>query len=503
MSANRGTAYGSRDGGRDRDGHGRIVGGRAGRRGSEGHVAEHSDGGHTAIVIGGGLAGMLAVTALLGQVDAITVVERDRYPQEPAFRKGVPQARHLHILLSGGERALEELLPGTVAALREAGARSLYLPRDLLTRTPTGWQRRFDERRHRTLSVTRPVLDAVVREQALRAAAASATRVEVLEATEAVGLTGEAGRVTGVRVRPRDGDPGGRAERVLPAGLVVDASGRGSRTPQWFSALGRAAPQEETVDAGLAYATRMYRPKDPATAPDAGVNVPGWPECPRGAAYVPVEDGKWLLTLSGVRGHHPPTDAAEFTAFTATIGDPYVHELLARAEPLSPVHGFRDTCNRRRHYERPGALPEGFLVLGDAGCTFNPVYGQGMSVAALGALAVRTTLADGGLRPGATAEAQRAIARSVEPAWLAAVGSDRPYAGPADTKAGPGERLATWYLDRLAARAAIDPVVGAAFRDVFCLTAPPARLLAPRVVLRTVFLPRRPGLPGPPAVEGG
>ncbi|GAB7029866.1 FAD-dependent monooxygenase [Streptomyces sp. NPDC021749] len=463
-------------------------------------MAEHSNGGRTALVIGGGLAGMLAATALTGHVDTVTVVERDRYPAGRTFRKGVPQARHLHILLSGGRRALEELLPGTVAALTDAGARSLYLPRDLLTRTPAGWQRRFDERRHPTLSVTRPVLDAVVRERALAAAAASPTRVELLEATEVTGLTGNADRITGVRIRPRDGVAGARAERELPATLVVDASGRGSRAPQWYAALGRPAPEEETVDSGLAYATRMYRPKDPDAAPDAGVNVPGWPGCPRGAAYVPVEDGNWLLTLSGVRGHHPPTDPAEFTAFTATIGDPYVHELLARAEPLSAVHGFRDTCNRRRRFERPGALPEGLLVLGDAGCTFNPVYGQGMSVAALGALAVRGTLtARGGLRPGVAAEAQRAVARAAETAWLAAVGADRPYAAGDGARAGLGERLATWYLDRLTVRAAIDPVVGAAFRDVFCLTAPPARLVGPRVLLRTVLLPRRPALPAPPA----
>ena len=461
-------------------------------------MAEHVDGGRTAVVIGGGLAGMLAVTALLGHVDAITVVERDRYPAERAFRKGVPQARHLHILLSGGQRALDTLLPGTVEALTEAGARSLYLPRDLITRTPTGWQRRFDERRHRTLSVTRPVLDAVVRERALRAAAGSATRVEVLEATEAVGLTGDSRQVTGVRVRSRGGSE--RAERALSAELVVDASGRGSRVPQWYAALGRGAPHEETVDAGIAYATRMYRPRDPE--PEVGVNIPGWPQCPRGAAYVPVEDGKWLLTLSGVRGHHPPTDEAEFTAFSATVGDPYVHELLAHAEPLSSVYGFRDTFNRRRHFERAGALPEGFLVLGDANCTFNPVYGQGMSVAALGALAVRGALDEaGGLRPGATAEAQRAVSRAADPAWLAAVGADRPYASDGDARAGIGERVSTWYIERLTARAAIDPVVGAAFRDVFCLTAPPSRLVSPRVALRTVLLPRRPGLAGPPVAR--
>ncbi|MCK7622707.1 hydroxylase [Streptomyces sp. RS10V-4] len=464
-------------------------------------MAEHTGRGRTAIVIGGGLAGMLAVAALRGHADTVTVVERDRYPAGPVFRKGVPQARHLHILLTGGQRALDRLLPGTVAALTGAGARSLYLPRDLVTRTPTGWQRRFDERRHPTLSVTRPVLDAVVREQALRAAA-PATRVEVLEATEAVGLAGEARRVTGVKVRARTGERAAGPARVLTADLVVDASGRSSRTPRWYVELGREAPREETVDSGLAYATRMYR--FPGGEPAIGVNIPGWPACPRGAAYVPVEDGNWLLTLSGVRGHHPPTDEAEFAAFSATVGDPYVHDLLDRAEPVSPVHGFRDTCNRRRHYGRPGAVPEGLLVLGDANCTFNPVYGQGMSVAALGALALRDTLdGAGGPGPGVAARAQRAICRAAEPAWMAAVGADRPYVRDPGATAGPAERLTTWYLDRLSARAAVDRVVGAAFRDVVCLTAPPSRLMSPRVLLRTVALPRRPGPPQPsPTVEG-
>lgn len=375
-----------------------------------------------AVVIGGGLAGMLAVTALLGHVDAVTVVERDRYPTGHAFRKGVPQARHLHVFLSGGLRALEELLPGTGRALTDAGARTLYPPRDLVTRTVLGWQHRFDERRHGCLSVTRPVIDGVVRDCVLRTAAGSATRLEVLEATEAVGLTGDAGRVTGVRVRARKG--GGRtgaappAERTLHAALVVDASGRTSKAPQWYTELGRPAPRQETVDAGLAYATRMFRPTGPAGAPDMGVNVPGWPGCPRGAVYVPVEDGTWLLTAAGVRGHHPPTDDQGFADFTATIGDPYIHGLLSHVDPVSPVYGFRDTANRRRHFERPGAVLEGFVVLGDANCTFNPVYGQGMSVAALGALALRRTLdSGGGLRPGLAHEAQRAVARASDAAW--------------------------------------------------------------------------------------
>ncbi|KEF16091.1 hydroxylase [Streptomyces rimosus] len=456
-----------------------------------------------AVVIGGGLAGMLAVTALLGHVDAVTVVERDRYPTGHAFRKGVPQARHLHVFLSGGLRALEELLPGTGRALTDAGARTLYPPRDLVTRTVLGWQHRFDERRHGCLSVTRPVIDGVVRDCVLRTAAGSATRLEVLEATEAVGLTGDAGRVTGVRVRARKG--GGRtgaappAERTLHAALVVDASGRTSKAPQWYTELGRPAPRQETVDAGLAYATRMFRPTGPAGAPDMGVNVPGWPGCPRGAVYVPVEDGTWLLTAAGVRGPHPPTDDQGFADFTATIGDPYIHGLLSHVDPVSPVYGFRDTANRRRHFERPGAVLEGFVVLGDANCTFNPVYGQGMSVAALGALALRRTLdSGGGLRPGLAHEAQRAVARASDAAWSTAVGADRPYADGPDARAGLGERLTSWYVQRLVLGAVVDPVLGAAFRDVLCLTAPPSRLMAPRTVLRTLLLPLRPGLRAPP-----
>ncbi|WP_030287836.1 NAD(P)/FAD-dependent oxidoreductase [Streptomyces catenulae] len=457
---------------------------------------QHTGGARDAIVIGGGLAGMLAATALLGHADTVTVIERDRYPEHRGFRKGVPQSRHTHILLTGGQRALDALLPGSCTALVEAGAPRLDLPRDILTRTPTGWPRRFDEGRHHTLSVSRPLLDAVVTERARAAFADSTTHVEVREATEAVGLTGDAERVTGVRIRPRDGG----APQTRTAALVVDASGRSSRAPRWYAELGLDAPHEETVDTGLGYATRRYRP-GPGGPPDTGVNIPNWPGSPRGGCYLPVEDGAWMLTLAGMHGDHPPTDPAEFLAYCATVGDPYLHSLVADAEPLTPVHGFQDTRNRRRRYERPGASPHGFLVLGDAHCTFNPVYGQGMSVAALGARALRDTLErTGGPLPDTAATVQREIAAVTDPAWITAVGADLPYLRDADEKRSVGERLTAWYLERLAARAALDPVVGAALRDVFCLTAPLPRLFGPRIAARTVLRPRRPALPAPPTV---
>ncbi|MDX3071313.1 NAD(P)/FAD-dependent oxidoreductase [Streptomyces sp. MI02-7b] len=446
-----------------------------------------------AVVIGGGLAGMLVVRALLGHVRKVTVVERDRYPDGPAFRKGVPQARHLHILLTGGQEALEELLPGTGAELAAAGARRLDMPRDLLTCGLTGWQIRFHEGRHSLISCTRPLLDHVVRTRVLAAAAASGTAVEVVEATDAVGLLGGPDRVTGVRVRPRGA---GRQERDMDADLVVDASGRASRTPQWLEALGRAAPAQESVDPGLQYASRVLRLPEP---PGTGVYVQYRPDNPAAGGLLPLEDGTWILTVSGIGGLDVPTDEDGFAEFTSGLAHPYLHELLRGAEPLSPVIGFRDTSNRRRRYEAPGGVPEGLVVVGDAACSFNPVYGQGMTVAAVGALALRDALADGGPRAGLAARAQRAVARAADAAWLTAVGADRPYVDVGQSSApGLGERFTSWYVERLVARAAVDPVVGSAFRDVVALTAPPSRMLAPAVALRTMLLRRRPALADPP-----
>ncbi|WP_063737251.1 NAD(P)/FAD-dependent oxidoreductase [Streptomyces sp. RTd22] len=447
-----------------------------------------------AVVVGGGLAGTLAAAALLGHVDTVTVVERDRYPEQPVFRKGVPQGRHLHVLLSGGRRALEKLLPGVNAELEAAGAHRLEAPRDVITRAPNGWQHRFHEGRHATLSCTRALLDATVRARVLAGAERSGTRVKVLQATEVTGLLGGADRVTGVRMRSRAAE---RAERELPADLVIDASGRGSRAPKWLGDLGHRAPREEVVDAGIGYCTQMFRPVAPW---DMVMVIQPRPDCPRGAAWSPVEGGNWLLTLAGVRGHHPPTEGSAVPDFVRSLGEPALDDHLRTCEPVSPPYGFRDTSNRRRHYDARGGVPEGFLAVSDAACTFNPIYGQGMSVAALSGLALRRCLSDGGpLRPGFTARAQHAVARASDTAWLTAIGADRPYAAASDTTPpGVAERVQSWYFERLAARAAIDPVVGAAFRDVTYLAAPPSRLVSPAVALRTVLLPRARGLASPP-----
>ncbi|ACU38209.1 NAD(P)/FAD-dependent oxidoreductase [Actinosynnema mirum] len=366
-----------------------------------------------AVVLGGGLAGMLAAKVLAEHVDRVTVVERDDLADDPLARAGLPQHRHAHLLPASGAHALEALLPGVVDALVHAGAHRLALPTDLLALTPSGRQRRFPGRRF-ALTCTRGLVDRQVRRRVF-----VEPDVELLDATEATGLLGGAGRVTGVRLRDRSGGTG-----ALRADLVVDATGRGARTPGWLAAIGAPAPGEEVVDRGVVCASRAFTAPASARTGFPAVTIALDPRSGgRASLLTPVEDGRWLVTLVAAGGVGPPSDGAGFADFARALASPLVAELLAAAEPDGDVHLSRATANRRL---RPERTPEGFLVLGDALSAVNPVHAHGMATAARSALALRDELRAHGL----TAGAQRALTRAARPAWATATTLDRLGASP-------------------------------------------------------------------------
>ncbi|MCE7079637.1 FAD-dependent oxidoreductase [Streptomyces sp. ST2-7A] len=452
-----------------------------------------------AVVIGGGVAGLLTARVIAERGARVTIVERDRLPAEPAQRPGVPQGRHTHVLLEGGQRALERLLPGAVGELLDRGAPRLGMPEDMLQWQAGGWYRRTAATAH-VLTPSRPILESVVRERVL-----AGGRVVTLEGNEVVGLVGDADRVTGVVVRER-GAGAATDRREIPADLVVDASGRGTRADHWLTELGAEPAPEERLETGLAYTTRLYRadpePEDgPGAARYRGQYVVPDPGQVYGAVVLPLEDGCHLVTLSGLRGCEPPTDDEGFTAFTERLPHPLVREWLNRAEPLSGAHGFRDTANIRRRYDRPGRRPAGFVATGDALCAFNPIYGQGMTVAALNALALRGELARRGGVP-APRRLHRALLRSSRQAWAISAGADKNMPGATGNAAGTRavERPVALYLARVQRRAGGDPVVGAAFRSVLALMAPSRALFTPRV-LRAVLLGPDPAVPDRPPLR--
>ncbi|GGZ11758.1 FAD-dependent oxidoreductase [Streptomyces poonensis] len=455
-------------------------------------MTERTTPARTAVVLGGSHTGMLAARALSAVADRVTVVERDALPAGPEPRKGLPQARHAHMLWSGGAQAVERLLPGITGTLRDAGANRLPVTTDMVVLGPRGWFRRWAESHH-VLLAGRDLLDATIRARVL-----ADERIDVLDRTEAVGLTGTAAAVTGVRVRPHQGP-----ERTLRADLVVDASGRGSRAAHWLTGLGLPEPERRVVDSGLAYASRLFRAPEAARKHFPVVNVQPDPRAGgpgRAGFLLPIEDGRWIVTLSGTRGGRPSPDTDDFARFAREeLRHPVIGELVERAEPLSDVAYTRTTVNRRYLYERMPAWPEGFAVIGDALAAFNPVYGHGMAVGAQSAeLLGEVVRRYGWGAPGLARRVQRAMTRPIGAAWDLAVGQDIFYPGAAEGGITRRDRLLAAYVDRLMLTATGNGRIARRVTDVTSLERGAAVLLTPPVLLAAVAGPLKPALDGPP-----
>jgi len=438
--------------------------------------------GDRAVVLGGSMAGLLAARVLADAYAEVVIVERDELPHDAAHRRGVPQARHIHGLLAGGQQALEELFDGLTDELVGLGAPAGDLLEDLrayfgghrLKPGPSGLL---------ALQPSRPMLEA-----ALRARVRTLPSVQFMDRCDVAGLTttSDNRRVTGARVvRRLDGS----AEQTLTADLVVDATGRGSRTPAWLEMLGYPRPPLDRVEIGIGYASRTYRLTPGLLDGGLGILNAPTPDHPRGGALAAIENDRFLVTLFGILGDHPPTDPAGFTGFAATLQFPDIHHALRDAEPLDQPVPFRHPASVRHRYERLSAFPDGLLVIGDAMCTFNPIYGQGMSVVALQALALRAHL-EQHTTPQPVAFL-RQMGRIVDVPWNMATGGDLAFPKVAGRRT-VQMRLLNRYLARMLAGAAHDPRLGRAFLRVAGLVDPPQALLAPGVTARVL----RPGLPG-------
>ena len=451
---------------------------------------------HT-VVLGSGLAGMLAATALARRADTVTVVDRDRLPLDAAApRKGVPQAKHLHVLMSGGARAIDSLLPGTVDRLRELGAHRIGVPENVVTLSADGWQHRFPATQF-MITCSRDLTDWVVRQRALRN-----KRIRLLEGTEIHSLLGTADKVDGVRITTPD-RPGEHQD--LQADLVVDCTGRGTRLRHWLHELGAPPVPEEIVDSGLSYSTRVFQAPQGARKNFPVINVFADYRAPvpgRSASLVPVEDGRWTISLTGTRGGEPPREESAFVEFARSLRDPLISRFIDVARPLTPVRGSRAAANRRLYCERATSWPAGLVVLGDSLVAFNPVYGTGMSVAACSAAALAEVLEKNGLNHESGHRAQRKIGQVVDDPWIMATSQDICYpdcrttvVDPRLAQRTPEEDGAAKFFGGMALR---HPTVNAALTDVITLSAPMRALGTPSVLAALSDGAAKPVLTAPP-----
>ncbi|MEU4116046.1 NAD(P)/FAD-dependent oxidoreductase [Kitasatospora sp. NPDC028055] len=434
-------------------------------------------GGH-AVVIGGSMGGMTAARVLADRYGRVTVLDRDALPDGPADRKGVPQSGHSHALLISGKMMLEQLFPGLSAELVAGGAVHFDPGNDLLFHQMGALRTRFNSGKL-GISLTRAYLEYVVRGRVR-----GIGNVDIRERTTVSRVIGGPGRVTGVET-----DTG----EVLRADLVVDATGRSAgRSDKWLADLGCDSPETVTVKIDVGYTTKLLHRKAGERMLDGGLlylmsAVP--PQDKRAAAVFAVEGDRWVVTLGGWHRSHSPVDPAGFRAYAENLPSPHVAELLGRCEPTEPgdARKFTYPQARRRYFEKVRRHPAGYVALGDAICSFNPLYGQGMTAGAMEAAALGRTLDRfGSASPEMARAYYRAASKIIATPWQMATGGDFMYP---ETE-GPkplGADLLNRYVKRVMLASHVSADVHRVMLDMQHLLVPPTAVMRPATVVRSLL----------------
>lgn len=434
-----------------------------------------------AIVIGASIAGLLAARVLSDHFAHVTILERDRFDASRAYRPGVPQARHLHVLLIRGEQILRRLFPGFENDMLAAGAVIGRWGQDNALFTVGGWTPTFDSG-YVSHIISRTTLETLVRRRVL-----AVPNIELRSGVEVTGLTAATAgtTITGVRLVPR----GQSAEEIIPAAWVVDASGRGSKASDWLASLSYPTPTETVVDAHCGYATRWYERPSHLKPYTMAIQPRPAQKLYRGGGLMPIENHQIVVTLIGANGDYPPTDESGFMDYARSLPTPALYEIIKDLKPLTPISGYRRLNNVRRHYERLPRHPEAFVVMGDAAAALNPIYGQGMTKAALEAEALDSLLRDyaGQNFAGVPAYFQKRIARILDGAWLMATGEDMRYPGVEGQRPGLYDRIVHKYVDLLAYAMAHDHHVALGFFEAMSLVRDPHALIRPSISLRVLW----------------
>lgn len=435
---------------------------------------------HTAIVIGSSMAGLLSARILADYFAQVIIIERDTLPQQPQTRMGVPQANHAHVMLAQGYRILEELFPGIDAELREAGAPRIdwakeytlfgfwgfhpHIASDLITHT-----------------CSRAFLEWLVRRRLM-----SFENIKFQEKTQVRGLltNNQNSQVRGVKLDDADE----HQEKELIADLVVDASGRNSQVPNWLKSMGYQAPEQTVINSFLGYSTCWYEsPQDLQLDWKAIAVLYKPPHNKHGGVLLPVEGNRWAVTLAGIAKDYPPTDNDGFLECARNLRNSAIYDAIKDAKPISKVHSYRRTENCWHHYEKLKRLPSGLVIIGDAVCAFNPVYGQGMTTAALSALTLQKCLQKEFNNSThkiteLTRKFPKKIAKVLKSPWLMATSDDFRWETTQGGKPDKITRFMHKYMDEVILLSVHQPQVYKVFSEVIHMVKPPTALFAPGII---------------------
>lgn len=431
--------------------------------------------GEHAIVVGASMSGLLAARAIAKSFDRVTILDKDDLGAPVGPRRSVPQGAHAHGLLSRGRDIFESLFPGISSELVARGAMDLDYLNDMIW-VSDGQAICPGPSSIRGLLVSRPVLEDQVRTRVQRTG-----NIEFLDRATLANLIVTQGkdRVIGL-VYERDG-----VSQSMFADLVVDATGRGSRTPQWLVDLGYQKPREEKVGVGVTYTTCTFR-RDPRALGGklgavAAASQPNW----RCGAMLAQEGDRWIASIGGYFGDRAPSERDGFLEFCKSLPVPHFYDVLKTSEALTPFVTYGFVASLRRRYDELPDFPRGYVVVGDALCSFNPIYGQGMTVAALEAEALGRIVRETPLR--FAIPFFKKAKSLIDVPWDIVVGNDLLHP---KTVGHRGARVQTvnWYLRKLKQRLPTDAVISEMFLSVSNMKEPSTRLFSPKMLWR-VFGP--------------
>jgi len=337
-----------------------------------------------AVVVGAGMAGLLAAAALSDVIGKVTIIEKDTLPETSRLRKGVAQGAHVHTLLGYAVEAMDKLLPGLMADVYAAGAVKIRRNHDIWFHDAAG-PTPIRDVGILTPSVTRPLLEHVTRQRVL-----ALPNVHLRDATQMLELETDAqGCIVGLRV-----ETGGASESIS-ADLVVECSGRASKLAAWLPVHGYGDVPSQRLKILMGYTSGFFRLPDDLTENNKACLMLAVPPGYRAAYLTPVDGDLWLATMYGRGRDTAPPDADGFIAWTRGLPHPVIHDMLAQAEPVSDLKTYKIPFGVWNRYDRMPGFPAGLLPMGEALASFNPMYGQGMSLAAGQALSLREAILEG------------------------------------------------------------------------------------------------------------
>ena len=432
----------------------------------------------TAIVMGASIGGLMTAKVLSKHFKKVIIIEKDEVNRQPESRKGQLHTRHLHGLLPGGLNVMLQYFPDLTQALAEHGANVCDFGDTMVWQTYGGYRQQLTMNLV-GVTMSRALLEHLIRERVL-----SQSNIELMDKTmiKRLETSLDNGTVNGVVIETKGND----TPSVLKANLVVDVTGRNSRSPQWLKEMGFGELPISEVKVNVGYATRIYKRdvNDPLSNKWI-LHTPDAPNETRFGGVFPIEGERWVMSVGGWHGDKAPLDEAEHLAYVKSLGMPELYKIASTCEPLSEIYAYNFPSSLRKHYEKMKRFPKGYLVLGDAISSFNPTYGQGMTSASLQAIELDKLLTNPISDDTLALTFFKKAAKVIDTPWSLAVGEDFRYAETEGPKP-PAINFINKYISRVHRATLKDKVVCEAFLNVMSLLKPPTSLFHPKIVWRVM-----------------